>query len=133
MQVYAVLSHHVMFIARISEEIRLGTRVDAGTQERQGVLRDAHRVVVTDDDLEFAFQGTGFESQVTAFVAFGIVLRTVHITLAVHHFVVLPIDDRTSGHTGLEYVGISQHEVGGHETAERPSVHTHPVGIDVGQ
>ena len=71
MQVYAVLSHHVMFVARISEEIRLGTRVDAGTQERQGVLRDAHRVVVTDDDLEFAFQVTGFESQVTAFVAFG--------------------------------------------------------------
>ncbi len=70
MQVYAVLSHHVMFIARISEEIRLGARVDAGTQERQGVLRDAHRVVVTDDDLEFAFQVTGFESQVTAFVAF---------------------------------------------------------------
>ena len=31
MQVYAVLSHHVMFIARISEEIRLGARVDAGT------------------------------------------------------------------------------------------------------
>ena len=72
MQVYAVLSHHVMFIARISEEIRLGARVDAGTQERQGVLRDAHRVVVTDDDLEFAFQVTGFESQVTAFVASGL-------------------------------------------------------------
>ena len=60
-------------------------------------------------------------------------MRGVHVALAVHHLVQLPVDDGATGHTYLEHVGVRTHEVGGHETAKRPAVYANAVGINVGE
>lgn len=54
------LAEHVVPVARIGKEVGLCAGIDAGTEERQGVLRHTYRVVVSDDDLQFSFQVSGF-------------------------------------------------------------------------
>ena len=55
MQVYALMATHVVGLARIDEEIGLGTHGNASLEERVAVLREHRRVVEALDDLQFAY------------------------------------------------------------------------------
>ena len=59
MEVYHVVSHHVVTFAGINEIVGLGAGVNAGTEESEVVLQDAGRVVVTDDNLQTALEVLG--------------------------------------------------------------------------
>ena len=83
--------------------------------------------------MQTAAQILGLAQQTACLVAFGIFLGRVHIALAIHDLVVLPIDDRTACHAHLERLGIGAHEVGGHESTETPTVHADAVGIHIGK
>lgn len=56
MQVHTGMSHHVVTLAGVDEEVWLGAGLHTGLDERQRVLRHASRVVVADDDLQLALQ-----------------------------------------------------------------------------
>ena len=90
-------------------------------------------VVVARNDLQLSFQVLGLGYQAGLGIAFRVGLRRVHIALAVHHLVPLPVNDGTAGHADLEHVRIGGHERYGHEASERPAVDAQPVGIDVRQ
>ena len=95
------------------------------------MLGNARGVHSADDDFQPSFQIAGFGFQIPAFISFGIGLRRVHIAFAVHHFVIFPVDDRTSSHAYLEEVRVSQHQVGGHIAAETPAVYAYLSGIHI--
>ena len=44
-----------------------------------------------------------------------------------------PVNDGTAGHSGLEHLGVGEHEVGGHKAAETPAVHTKTGAVNVRQ
>ena len=85
------------------------------------------------DNLKTPLEVLGLVEQAGLGISLGVGLRGVHITLAIHHLIVFPVDDRTSCHAYLERLRMAAHQVGRHESAEAPSVHTDTVGIDVGQ
>lgn len=74
-QMDTVFSHHIMSLSGISEKVRMGSCVNAGPEERQGMLRHADRIVVADNDLKPSFQIARLEKEVAAFVSFQVVLR----------------------------------------------------------
>ena len=133
MKMNHVLAHHVVVLTWIYEIIGLHTGILTGTEEGQAVLEQASTVVVTYNHLQTAFEVLGLVEQTAGGIAFGILLRSVHIAFAIHHLIEAPVDDRTAGHTDLEDIGLSTHEVGGHESAAAPSVHSDAVGIYIGQ
>ena len=97
------------------------------------MLRHTSWVVVSEDYLETSFQVSSLLQQTAALVSLRVLLGSVHIAFAVHHFVVFPVDDRSASHSHLEDIGISEHEVRGHEATERPSVNSHPVFVNIRQ
>ena len=111
----------------------MSTCIDTGTEEGDAMLRHTHRVVGTDDDLQLTLQVSGTLGEVRVLVTFRIVLRSVHVAFAIHHFVHLPVDDRTTGYTYLEHVVVGQHQVGSHEATEAPAMYTDAVGIHIAQ
>ena len=132
-QVYTVASHHVVSVFRINEEVGVCASFDTCSQERVSVLGYAGGVGSADDDFQTAFQVAGFQFQVGAFVAFRIRLWRIHVTFAVHHFIELPVDDRSAGYPYLENVRISQHQVGCHEATEAPTMYADSFTVYVRQ
>ena len=59
MQVYALVSHHVVTLARVGKEVGLGTRLDALLDEHEAVLRYHRGVVISSDNLQLALQVLG--------------------------------------------------------------------------
>ena len=51
----------------------------------------------------------------------------LHIALAVHNLIPFPVNDRTSGHTNLEYFGVVDHKRYGHESAVTPAMNAYTV------
>ena len=90
-------------------------------------------VVVAYDNLQFAFQISCLADEAGLGIALRVVLWRTHIALAIHHLVPFPVDDGTTGNADLEHIGIVRHQRDGHESAERPSVHTDFVGVDIRQ
>ena len=133
MQVHTVSSHHVVLVTGINEKVGIGARIHTGFHERQGMLGHARVVVVVVDDEQVPLQLAGQLFEVTACVAFGIGLWRIHVALAVHHFVILPVDDRPAGHAHLVKVGIAQQQARGHVSAKAPAVHADAVTVHVGQ
>ena len=109
MKVHHILAHHIVPVAGIGEVIGLCARVLASPEERKRMLRNARRVVKAVDNLQASLEVSGFVEQAAFAVTVGILLRRVHIPLAVHHLVILPVDYRPAGHSYLEHVGISEH------------------------
>jgi len=66
-------------------------------------------------------------------ISVGIGLRRVHITLSVHHLVPFPVDDRSTGDTHLEDLGMRGHHVDGHKAAEAPAVYAESSAVDIAQ
>ena len=56
---YAGMSPHVMLLTRIGKEVRLGTRLDAGIEERETMLWHNGIVIVARNNLQTAFQILG--------------------------------------------------------------------------
>ena len=131
MQVHALVAHHVVALARIDVEIGLRSGGDAGFQETVGMLGNYRRVIEADDDLQAALEVGSLVDQAGLLVALGVGLRGVHIALAIHHLIPLPVDDGTAGDTHLEHVRVVGHQTDGHEAAEAPSVHAQTRGIDI--
>ena len=50
-QVHALMPHHVVSLARVSEEVGLGTSLDALLDEHKTVLRYYGRIIVSCDNL----------------------------------------------------------------------------------
>ena len=123
----------VVVVAGIDEIVELLAVVDAVLDEDEAVLPHHHRVggAVNHQELAFEFVGLVFEAH--QFIAFRVLLGRVHITLAVHDLVVLPIQHGTACHAHLEHLGVVDLQRGRHEAAIAPAVAADAVGIDVGQ
>ena len=133
MQVYAAVAAHVVRLTGVGEEVGLCAGLYACLEERQTVLGHHGGVVVTRDDLQLALQVLGLGEQTGFGVSLGVGLRGVHIALAIHHLIPLPVDHRAAGNTYLEDLGVVGHQRDGHETAEAPAVHADAVAVDIRQ
>ena len=133
MQVSALMTSHVVRLTWIYEEIWLGTGCDTCLQEGEAVLWHYGHIVQALDNLQLALQVLSLIEQGCLLVTFWVGLRSVHIALAIHHLVPVPVDNRTAGYAYLEYVRIVGHQRDGHESTEAPSVNANLVGIYVRQ
>ena len=126
-----VFTNHIMQMAGINEIIGICIRIHTGFQESQAVLPNNNRIDISVDQQQMSLQITCFQFQVGIPITFRIVLRTVHIALAIHNLVVAPVDHRTTGNPHFEQFRIRTHQVRRHKAAVAPSVHTDTVGIDI--
>ena len=131
MKVYAVFAHHVVLCSRVGEQVGMGACSFASTDERQGVLGNAYWVVVSKNDEQATFEVSGTQGEIVVTITFGIGLGRIHVAFAVHHFIIAPVDDRTSGNSDLEDIRIVCHERYGHKSSVAPSVYSKSVGIYV--
>ena len=128
-----VATGHVVALSGIDEVVGLCAGIFAGAEEGEGVLEHAGGVVVADDDLQSTFELRGVFHHAGFGVALGIALGRFHIALAVHGFVVFPVEDGAAGDADFEDFGVGEHEVRRHESAEAPTVHTDAGGVDIGE
>ena len=129
MEMDAGMTSHVVLLTRVGEEVWLCAGFDAGIEEGETMLRHDGVVVVACDDLQLAFQVLRLVDETGLGIAFGIRFRSSHIALAVHHLIPFPVDDRTSGYTHLEHIGIVGHQRDGHKAAERPAMNAQTLHI----
>ena len=101
------------------------SRLDTAFQERKAVLPYDNGIGIAMYKHQVALQISSFQVEIGRFIPFGVGLRGSHVTFSVHDFIVLPIDDRTSGHAYLENISVRQHEVGRHKTAEAPTMYAY--------
>ena len=133
MQVSALMTAHIVRLTWIDEEVWLSAGCDAGLQEGETMLRHHCYVVEALDDLQLALQILGLIEQRGLLVALRVGLRSIHIALAIHHLVPVPVDDWATCYAYLEYLWIVGHQRDGHESAKAPSVYSDSVGIYVWQ
>ena len=131
MQVYALATAHVVWLAGICEEVRLSACLDASLDELQAMLWHHGLVVETLDYLQLALQVLGLAQQRSLLISFRVGLRGVHVSLTVHHLIPFPVDDRSSSHTHLEDIGMVGHQADGHESTKAPAVYTQSVHVHV--
>ncbi len=130
-QVGAVHAIHIVVMTRINEVIQLFSIVDAVFNEHEAVLPHHDRVGSAMNQEQLAFELVGFVFKTRQLVAFGIFFRCVHVTFAVHDFIVFPVHDGTACHRHLESFRMIDFQRCGHEAAVTPSVGTNAVGIDI--
>ena len=123
-EVEHVATRHVVALTRIDKIVGLRACIFGSAEEHERMLQNAGGVVVAYDDLQTTFQVFGTIDEARSCVAFGVGLWRFHIAFAIHHFVVFPVEDGTTGYTDFEDVGVGEHEVGGHESTEAPTVDT---------
>ena len=97
------------------------------------MLPHYHRIDIPMYHQQMAFQITGLQFQVRVLITFRIILRAIHITLAIHNLVIAPVNNRPSGHAHLKDLRISQHQVRCHKTAITPAMYPDTVGIHIRQ
>ena len=123
----------VVVVAGIDEIVELLAVVDAVLDEDEAVLPHHHGVGGAVDHQEFAFELVGLVFEAAQLVAFGVLFGSVHVTLAVHDFVILPIQHGTACHAYLKHLRVVDFQRGRHEAAIAPAVAADAVGVDVGQ
>lgn len=62
-QVYALVTHHVVSFARVGKEVGLRASLDALLDEHEAVLRHYSGVVISGDDLQLALEVLGLGEQ----------------------------------------------------------------------
>lgn len=129
----AIHSVDVVVVARIDEVVKQLAVVDAVLHKDQAVLPHHHGIGGAMDHQELAFELVGLVFETGQLVAFRILLRGIHITLAIHDFVVLPIQHRAAGDADLEHLWVVHLQRGGHEATVAPAIATDTVGIHVRQ
>ena len=120
-----------MLVARVDEQVGVGAGVYTSFHERQGVLRHASVVMVVMDNQQMTFQLTREVFQVAFLVTFRIGFRCVHIAFAVHHFIISPVDDRTTGYAYFEYFRVTEQQGSGHVPSKAPAVHADASAVYV--
>ena len=93
------------------------------------MLRHYSSIVVAGNNLKSALKILCLIEQRGLLVTLGIGLRSIHIALAIHHLIPMPVDYRTACYANLEYVWIVGHKRDCHESAEAPTMYTNAVGI----
>ena len=121
----------VVVVAGIYEVIQLLAVVDAVLDEDEAVLPHHHGVGGAVDHQELAFKLVGLVLKAGQLVAFGVLLWCVHVALAVHNLIVLPIQHGTASHAHLEHFGVVDLQRGRHEAAIAPAVAADAVGVDI--
>ena len=133
MKMHALMSAHVVRLSGIGKEVGLSACLDAFGYKREALLRHHGGVVVSRDDLKFAFQVFRFLQQAALGIAFWIGLRRIHVALSIHDFIPFPVDDRAASHSHLEHIRVIGHQSDGHETAKTPSMYAHALLVYIGQ
>ena len=128
-----VLAHDIVLGPRIWEIVHLHVILHAFPDKAQAVLPDDDRVYDSLADEKLAFEVLRLGDEAGLSISVSIFFRITHISLTVHHFVPLPVNDRTAGNTDFEYLRIVGYQGYGHETAVAPSMHSYSVGINVRQ
>jgi len=116
----------------VGEVVDLNALVDAVFDERERMLPHDGVVDRALADQQLAEKIVAPPDERSLFEAFRIGLRVIHIPLAVHHFIPLPVDDGAAGDADLEGRRIMGHQRNGHESAVAPSMHADPLCIDPG-
>ena len=106
MEMDSVLSCHIVLVARVREIIHLHIVLHAFAYETEAVFPYDYRVDCALADEKLAFEVLGLVDEACLRLSLRIGVWMVHIALAVHHFVPLPVDHRTAGNAYLEYVRI---------------------------
>lgn len=106
MEVYSVLAAHIMLVAWVREVVHLDVVDNAGPDETEAVLPENHRVDRSLADKQLALEVLCLVDEAGLLISLRVHVRMIHLSLAVHHLVPFPVDDRTSGHSDLEYVRI---------------------------
>lgn len=130
---YTVTACYVVLVARVDKQVGISAGIYTGFHKRQGVLWHAGIVMIVVNNQQVTFQLTGKILQVTFFVAFRIAFRCVHIAFAVHHFIITPVDYRTSGNAYFEYLRVTEHQGGSHVTSKAPSMYADALAVYVGE
>ena len=110
MQMSALMTSHVVRLARIDEEVWLGACCDASLEEGEAVLWHYGHIVQALDNLQLALQVLCLIEQRGLPVTLWVGLWGVHIALAIHHLVPVPVDYRTACYAYLEHVRIVGHQ-----------------------
>ncbi len=131
MQMSALMTSHVVRLARIDEEVWLSACCDTSLEEGEAVLWHYSHIVQALDNLQLALQVLCLIEQGGLPVTLWVGLWSVHIALAIHHLVPVPVDNRTACYAYLEHVRVVGHQRDGHESAEAPAVNTNLVSIYV--
>ena len=90
MQMSALMASHVVRLARIDEEVGLGTGCDTCLQEGEAVLWHYGHIVQALDNLQLTLQVLGLIEQGCLLVTLWVGLWGIHIALAIHHLVPVP-------------------------------------------
>ena len=83
--------------------------------------------------MQATFEIFCLQKQIASLISLGVCLRSVHVSLAIHYFVIFPVYNRTAGYSHLEHIGIGAHKIGCHESAEAPAVNSELFAVDVRQ
>ena len=129
----AIHAVDVVVVAGIDEVVEQLAVVDAVLHKDKAVLPHHHGIGGAMDHQELAFELVGLVLKAGQFVTFGVLLWSVHVTLAVHDLVVLPVEHRAASHAHLEHLGVIHFQRGRHEAAIAPAVAADTVGVDVRQ
>ena len=89
-QMYPVKSADIVLVIGVNEIVNQHLVLDALVEELQTVLPNHNRVDASVDNHQATFQLVGLVEQTCLLVAFGILLRSIHVAFAVHYLVVLP-------------------------------------------
>ena len=97
---------HVVAITWIDEEVGMLACIYALTEEGEGMLWHTGWVIASIDEEQTALEVLCLAKQGGSGIAVRIGLRSIHIAFSVHHFVVFPVDYRSTCHSCLEDIGI---------------------------
>ena len=122
-----------MALAGIDKEVGLSVGANTCLKERIGMLWHNSGIVETDDDLQTALEVLSLVDERRAGITLGIALWGIHIALAIHDLIPLPVDYRTSCHAHLEHIGVVGHQADGHESTEAPAMNSQALHVDIGQ
>ena len=129
---YAVFADDVVLVAGVGEVVYLDVINYALADEAQAVLPQHYGVESALADEQFAFQILGLVDERGLGKALGIGGLGLHIALAIHHLIPLPVDHGATRNGYLEHIGVVGNERDGHKATVAPTVNTNPIGIHPG-
>ena len=110
MQMHSVLASDVVLVTRVWEIIHLNIVHHACSDKTETVLPEDYRVYGALTYEQLALEVLRLVDQTCLLVSLRIDMRTVHVTLSIHDLIPLPVDDRTSCYSDLEYIRVVGYE-----------------------
>ena len=103
-EVHSVVASDVVLVLRVDGVVDEDIVADGILQQAERVLPNHHRIDVAVDDKQSAAQLVGLLADVVLRIAIGVLLRHIHIALAIHNLVQIPIAHWAASHASFEYV-----------------------------